>query len=323
MIKADIIADSLNPHGDRITTFVATFPRIILAELNTHRMLSRNSASSRAIPAAKMVEAVRNNPFIPLKWMKDHKGMQGNEYFDKNDPRNASCRLEWLKARDSAVHYAEILNKGIGLTKQIANRLLEPWMWHTAIITATEFENFFALRAESGAEIHIQNLAVEMLYAMNESQPKQLRAGQWHIPFGDQIDRDMLWQTIGAPEGEIEGDADYYIDQAVLKVATARCAQVSYTVVGEDGKAMDYAKLIALHDRLAKAGHWSPFEHCARAMDDYEYHTHYNGVIEANEGESMGFSIDGRGWCGNFRGFVQYRKMFANENRKDSRLFKP
>ena len=345
MIKAEIIADSLNEFGNRITTFVITFPRIILAEFNTHRMFSRNSASSRAIPFPKMVEAVQKNPFIPLKWMMDHKGMQGNQYFDQ--VRSDMCEHEWLKTRDMVIDQAEILNKGIGLTKQMANRLLEPWMYHTAIVTATEYENFFALRAEGGAEIHIQKLAEEMLYAMNESQPRQLRAGEWHIPYGDQIDETELSKVL--PEFP-PPDAVYKwraaMDQAILKVATARCAQVSYTVIGEDGKAMDYAKLIALHDRLAKAGHWSPFEHCARSMRKSEFMNNFTRRTvgesdvtkrmlmedDAGTGALVYSSSDPEtakplwyqeyGWLGNFRGFIQYRKMFENENRSDSRLIK-
>ena len=43
-------------------------PRIILAEFNTHRLFSRNSASSRAIPFKKMVQSVLENPFIPIAW---------------------------------------------------------------------------------------------------------------------------------------------------------------------------------------------------------------------------------------------------------------
>jgi len=157
MIQAKIIADSKNQKGDRITTFILTFPRIILAELNTHRMFSRNSASSRAIPFEKMVESVERNPFIPIAWQKDHKGMQGMEY------HHDSNILEdiWLEARDEAIRAATSLNTGVyknnmvfkgesdyghRVTKQLCNRLLEPFMWHTVILTATEFENFFNLR---------------------------------------------------------------------------------------------------------------------------------------------------------------------------------
>lgn len=79
--KCEIVADSKNTFGNRMTTFLLTIPRIVLAELNTHRMFSRNSASSRAIPFKRMRRAVVTDPFIPLDWMKDHSGMQGTQYF--------------------------------------------------------------------------------------------------------------------------------------------------------------------------------------------------------------------------------------------------
>lgn len=143
-ISAQIIADSKNEFGNRITTMVVTFPRFILAELNTHRMMSRNSPSSRAIPFEKMLESVQNNPFIPIAWQKDHKGMQGTEYFT-NKEEIREIKSQYLFGRDYAVQQAKTLNSK-GLTKQLCNRLLEPFMWHTVIVTATEWENFFALR---------------------------------------------------------------------------------------------------------------------------------------------------------------------------------
>ena len=36
--SATVVADSINPQGDRLTSLLVTFPRIILAEVNTHRM---------------------------------------------------------------------------------------------------------------------------------------------------------------------------------------------------------------------------------------------------------------------------------------------
>ena len=170
MIKAEIIADSVNQFGNRLTTFIVVFPRIVLAEFNTHRMLSRNSASSRAIPFDKMLKMVQENPFIPIKWMKDHSGMQGNEFMEHGVHDIADC---WLRARDEAIEHAKELSQR-GLTKQVCNRLLEPFMWHTVIVTASEWENFFALRAHPAAEIHIQDLAHKMLDAYNTSTPKQL-----------------------------------------------------------------------------------------------------------------------------------------------------
>lgn len=309
-IKAEIIADSLNEHGNRITTFVLRFPRIVLAEFNTHRMISKNSASSRAIPFKKMVEMVKNEPFIPIKWMKDHKGMQGNEYFE-HPLLVAELESRWLQARDYAVQQAEILSEA-GLTKQVVNRLLEPFMWHTVICTGTEWQNFFALRAHEAAEIHIQELAYKMLEAYNESTPKQLKAGEWHIPFGDKIDYEKLYEI--EPNGGEER-----LNTLKIKIATARCARVSY--LNFEGKD-DYEADIKLHDNLASMGHFSPFEHCARAMDEREY----NGYtlierlpLELQEG-STSYRKEIRGVSSNFRGFIQYRKMLIGENKLDNRV---
>jgi thymidylate synthase ThyX len=143
MIQAKVIADSKNEYGNRITTMVVTMPRFILAEFNTHRMFSRNSASSRAIPFEKMVKSVMENPFIPIAWQKDHKGMQGTEYF--TNAESIGLVSSWLFARDKAVKSAKSLAYD-GVTKQLCNRLLEPFMWHTVIVTASEYFNFFALR---------------------------------------------------------------------------------------------------------------------------------------------------------------------------------
>ena len=185
MIKSEIIADSIDNKGKRITSFIVTIPRIILAELNTHRVLSRNSASSRAIPFVKMLDAVKTNPFIPIAWMKDHSGMQGNEFFTEEGQIKA-LEEAYLAGRDNAVKTAESLSN-LGLTKQIVNRGLEAYMWHTVILTSTELENFFALRAHEAAEIHIQKLAYLMLEEMNNTIPKLLQNGEWHIPFGDKM----------------------------------------------------------------------------------------------------------------------------------------
>jgi thymidylate synthase ThyX len=287
MIKAEIIADSINSKGKRITSFVVTMPRIVLAELNTHRTLSRNSASSRAIPFAKMVEMVKKTPFMPIQLMKDHSGMQGNEFFTEESEIEA-VKAAWLEGRDNAVASAEKLS-ALGLSKQFVNRGLEAYMWHTVIITATEWENFFALRAHDAAEIHIQKLAFLMLEEMNNSTPKLLKVGEWHIPFGDQINE---------ADAAFSFSVDNYeqrLQELKVKIATARCARVSYTVVGEEGKADNYENDYKLHDRLLSMGHLSPFEHCAQCTDN-------------------------EGWSGNFLGWTQYRKMLPNENRTDSRL---
>lgn len=255
-IEAKIIADSKSIRGERLTTFLLTFPRIILAEFNTHRMFSRNSASSRAIPFAKMVESVETNPFIPIAWQKDHKGMQGTEYL--NDSSSKQAIFTWLAARDLAVEQAIDLNDNIGVTKQLCNRLLEPFMWHTVICTATDYENFFKLRNHEAAEIHIQELAKRMKEAMNNSTPKILKVGEWHIPFNDD-----------------------------LQVATAKCARVSYTTVGSTNSNSHTAD-IELYNRLLESGHMSPFEHCGQVMEperyfDRPYSRNFKGFVQYRE----------------------------------------
>lgn len=176
-IKAEIVGHSLSPQGDELISVLCTFPRIILAEVNTHRMLSKNTSSSRAIPFKKMVEAVQENPFIPIAWQKEHKGMQGYECI--TDEKNLKrIKEDWLEARDNAIYSATQLNNGFNLkdeegkyvmtkpelrvdrvTKQLVNRLLEPFMWTTMLITGSKegWDNFHSLRNPI-YEIDLDNL---------------------------------------------------------------------------------------------------------------------------------------------------------------------
>lgn len=313
MISAEIIADSLNQQGQRLTTFVLVFPRIVLAEFNTHRMLSRNSASSRAIPFDKMLKMLAEKPFVPIRWMKEHTGMQGSEYFTDEmlDGRNytvaTAASILWLEARDNAIKSAQGLSQ-LGVTKQFVNRLLEPYMYHKVIATGTEWENFFSLRADDPAEIHIQDLAYKMLHVYNQSTPKQLQPGEWHIPFGENITDQRLADELyhlGGSNNDLR-----------IKIATARCARISYnTFEGKD----DYEADIKLHDRLASSGHFSPFEHCAKAMTDEEYYK-IDSICGDLNAEQLAYKESLQGWSGNFKGFTQYRKLFNNENRTDTRV---
>ena len=133
-IEAKIVADSIDTRGNRITSYILTYPRFIHSELMTHRMFSRNSASSRAIPFEKMVQSVKEDPFIPIAWQKDHKGMQGIEYFE--DESSINYRREtWIQASKQAILMARVLHESQGVTKQLCNRLLEPFMWHTTLIS--------------------------------------------------------------------------------------------------------------------------------------------------------------------------------------------
>ncbi len=239
-MSARVIADSINPAGNRITTLVVRFPRFILAEWNTHRLFSRNAASSRAIPTAKIIEQVEKDPAMPVHWGKNQSGMQAHAELSPADQPVAETI--WLQARNNAVIKArEMLS--INVHKQIVNRLLEPWMQVSVLVTATEWQNFFKLRCHPDAQPEIQKVAYEIRDAMEASVPAFLNPGEWHIPFGDRC----------------EG----LTNEARLKVATAHAARLSYETF--DGQ-IDPQKDFALHDSLAESGHWSPFEHSAVAL---------------------------------------------------------
>jgi len=272
---AKIIADSINPAGNRLTTFEITFPRIVLAEFNTHRLFSRNSASSRAIPVAKMLERVKTDPFLPVWWGKNQSGMQAAEELDEHD--QSVAKSEWLTARDNAVRQVEFL-VGINVHKQIANRLLEPFLWHTAIVSATDYSNFFAQRCDPLAQPEIRVIAEMMRDLYFTATPNELASGEWHLPYIDAEDRAWV-ERVGSGADDRGGH--------LQAVSVARCARVSYLT--HDGK-RDHDEDLKLFQRLTKGGHWSPFEHVAVASD-----------IAVRSG--------------NFVGFHQYRKSFYGEMR--------
>lgn len=199
MIQAKIVADSINHYGDRLTSMLITLPRIVLAELNTHRMLSKNSASSRAIPFKKMVESVKTNPFIPLAWQREHSGMQGSEYITNQEDID-KCISTHLAARDLAVEFAKTQNRN-GVTKQLCNRYLEPFMYHTVLISGTEWENFFSLRCP---EYSIFSENMPMTFRSRKDLLKYVKAveaAEFKNLYDDMSDLD--WLAINTGQAEI------------------------------------------------------------------------------------------------------------------------
>lgn len=256
--SARILADSTSPAGVRITTLEVTFPRMVLAEFNTHRMFSRNSASSRAIPVAKLIERVLDDPAMPVWWGKYQKGMSAAVEMSPKEQRKA--KKQWLKARDNAVKSArKLLNKERGLHKQITNRLLEPWMWQTVIVTATDWSNFFALRCDENAQPEIRFIAEMMQSVMSTHPPTPLDYGQWHLPLVREEDRGLD-------------------DETLRKVSTGRCARVSYLT--HDGR-RDIQADVDLHDSLITNGHMSPCEHQATPTREYDaYSGNFRGWLQ-------------------------------------------
>ena len=244
--ECKIVLDSIGPAEVRLTTFEVTFPRIVLAEFNTHRMLSRNSASSRAIPIEKMIERVETDPFIPVHWGKKQKGMQAEEEVSKEMAWTAE--VYWLRARDKALEAAKDL-LDLGLHKQITNRLLEPFLWHTVICTATEWENFFNLRDSPLAQPEIQRIAALMKNLYTKNVPQAVEHGDWHLPLVTGFDREALW-------------AEKYSVEELCMISAARCARVSYLT---HDKIRDPHKDLDLCESLIDNGHMSPLEHPAQA----------------------------------------------------------
>lgn len=306
--EANIITDSITESEHRLTTIQVTLPRFVLAEYNTHRVFSRNSASSRAIPVEKQITKVLDDPVIPIYWGKNQPGMKAREELSGMELKNA--QETWLTSRDYAVLGAVALNGGINnlknqdlvkriaeieemtdsrysikepsvydtpVHKQIANRLLEPFMWQTIITTATDWDNFYALRAHQDAQPEIQQAARLMQDAFNESEPTYVKEGEWHLPLIQTDEKDWAKENV--------------LD--AIKVSVGRCARVSYLT--HEGR-RDISKDIELHDTLVSAGHMSPTEHVATPMD-----TRYTKISK-------------HPYSGNIKGWIQYRKTIDHED---------
>lgn len=259
MIEAKIITDSIDENSqNRVTTFVITFPRYINAEFLRHRRLSVNSESSRARPLKKTIKDVLNNPVVPIRFGQAGKGMQDHGKMPKH--RENMCRRLWLWSRYPAVATAWLFDK-LGLHKQFANRILEPWLHITLIVTGEKWNNFYRLRVHKDAQPEFQALASKMLELHANSVPKTLKNGEWHIPFGDNLPCEMPVED-------------------KIKVATARCARVSYLTF--DGK-NSYEADCKLHDKLMESGHMSPFEHCRQLSLSLDYGHKTNGAKWSEE----------------------------------------
>ncbi len=369
MFSAKTLLDSISEAGKRLTTFEITFPRIILAEFNTHRMLSKNSASSRAIPFKKQLERIMNDPFIPERFPVNCSGMQPQEYYEPESIKypgyptreyKASKRL-WLKARDEAVKIAETLvgehsaantwwdendqvlygqdTFYLNVHKQIVNRLLEPFMWHTVICTATELDNFFKLRTHGDAQAEIRHIADLMYDAYhyyddkdeddfswgvgldpNLPPPQNLKNDQWHCPLIYEEDHALMYEYT-------EGHSAAIQEELTKQVSAARCARVSYLT--HEGT-REIEKDLDLFGKLTKDPlHASPLEHVAKPyheeIDAREYK--YIKDIQENPKHPLNYTYkemmqisfyNDSYWklprIGNFFGYLQYRKEFPNEN---------
>jgi hypothetical protein len=310
MIEAKIIADSLHKQtGTRLTTFEVTFPRWILSELNTHRQLSRNSASSRAIPIQANIDNILNDTAIPVSWGKNQAGMVADADVDEVTAKLA--KEIWLDARDNAIKSALKLSE-LGIHKQISNRLIENFTYQKVVVTSTEWDNFFWLRAHKDAQPEIKILAEMMLKSYNESTPIILSVGEYHVPYVD-LYRDML----GLLHYLDSNGTELSIENA-LKISSSCCAQISYRKNDDSlEKAQKVFDMLNLYDDTNETrSHSSPTEHQATPIDyDYERHCCSNDYRESWKGVTHE-DLDGNLWSGNFKDFIQYRHLILNESCK-------
>lgn len=297
---ARIIEWSEGNNGKQIITFHLRYPLMIHAELMTHRDLSRNAGSSRAIPVEKRIAEVLSNPMVPRYWGKNQKGMQASE--ELSGLPLFMSKFLWNFAAKSAGYIAKGMNL-FGGHKQVINRLLAPFIHIDVVVTTTELTNFLWLRDHKDAEPHIADLARAMIYAMEvhkthnhlfgmEGGPRKLTndptlKSSWHLPYVTDDERATM--TL----------------ESLIKLSIARCARVSYKAF--DGTNSSFEADINLVDKLigSEPLHASPTEH--QAYPD--------------QGRKRGtkFTWNNPELHGNFKGFIQYRKTLENEVKRADR----
>lgn len=331
-ITAKVVCDSVTEQGIRLTTFEIEYPRFIHGEMMTHRMLSKNSSSSRAIPIQKMLDQIESNMAIPIYWGKNKSGMQAVEEVSKFD--EAKSVLNWERSYNYVKDRVENMVE-IGLHKQVPNRLTEPFQMMKVVITGTDWDNFFNLRIHPDAQPEICMLAYKMYKAMQESKPIELKVGEWHLPYVDKYDIPVTYSDQGGYEYETGYHTFYYdsevghtceqvltLEQAI-KLSAASCASVSYRTEG-----MTLEKAEKIFDMLIKAEviHASPFEHLATPIVEVWDKTGdtFDVFINREKSKNVARFVDtwedgvthmsrqGELCSGNLRGWVQYRHTLPN-----------
>lgn len=274
-ITASVIADSVSPEDIRLTTFQLRYPRIIHSEFMTHRVISRGASSSRAVPISRLISDILVDPAEPVAWGSNKPGMQAGA--ELTGIRRTLAKLAWHGAKRMAILAARI-SQWAGAHKQVANRILEPWSHISVVATATDWENFFALRRHPNADPTMKALADAMWEAREASTPSRLEAGDWHLPY-------VL------PE-----DAEINDLEALKKISAARCARVSYNT--HTGRMPTAEQDMKLFDHLVAEApvHASPTEH--QATPDRKWTRGRWGKPEMH---------------GNFRGWIQHRKTIPGE----------
>ena len=313
-ISAKMVSDSVSPAGIRLTTMQLRYPKFIHGELMTHRAFSRNASSSRAIPVERLIQNVLDDTAGPVSWGKNQRGMQADGehrelvpldgWFNANGPvtRKVTREEAWSMARDDAIRMARAFSAA-GYHKQIVNRLIEPFCHIDVVVTATDWNNFFALRCHPDAQPEMRVLAEKMRDARDQSAPKRLECDPsspfcWHLPYVDVGEEMKNWPQV--PLQECRNN--------LIKLSVARCARVSYSQ--HDGTRPDASVDLKLYERLVGSAplHASPCEH--QATPDELVNKYEPGYASEPGGGHHWKNPD---LHGNLRGFIQYRKTIPGE----------
>lgn len=254
--NAKVVADSINPAGCRLTTIECTYPHIIHSHLLKHRIMSSNTSSSRAVPTKVLIEQVRTDPFTPKLWGSAKSGMKSGPPLEGEDAEWA--RAVHLTAANTAIA-AVILMVECGVHKEYANRYLEPFLWTTSVISATNWSNFFHLRLSEAAQGETKELANVIKAAIDASTPQQLQPGEFHLPYVD--------------AHEIDG----IVTDANIAASVARTGRISYQ---RQGLKQSPEKDMEFYLRGIENGHWSCYEHVGCAMADDSPSGNFRGFTQ-------------------------------------------
>lgn len=304
--RVKVLAASISSISNiHLWTFELRYWRGIHSELMTHRALSKNAGSSRARPIKGIRKQVWNDPWGPSHWGFNQPGMQANQ--EATGLRRWIGRKVWGLGAKAAVIVSYVLEK-LGFHKQLVNRVLEPFTYIDVVLTGTDFNNFFALRDDNGAQPEFRELAREMKVQMSLFTPQVLKPGEWHLPYI--LDEDYAGITAYLSE-TLKPTAiisKRTVLEALLKVSAARCARVSYRAF--DGT-IDYAKDIARYQSLVedRPVHASPTEHQATPLNEFKLYTKDSITPDNPYAEEREFTFYGEPDCwSNLRGWLQYRK---------------
>jgi hypothetical protein len=272
-------------------------------------MFSRNASSSRAIPVERIIKDIQEDPAVPVHWGKNQPGMQAREELSNEDKLLASCH--WLDAMDETIRHVKEL-VALGLHKQCANRLLEPWSHINVVVTATDYANFFALRSHEDAQPEIKELSDLMQHALLLSEPRCIEVGEWHLPYVEAEDWTRAVRYLQINRGTRDMPTRQEIYSVLRKVSTARNARVSYLT--HDGRPTSLLEDIELHNKLVVATplHASPAEHVA-TPDEYDGYVIVGHKNNDPDQPQKVPNWNNRQLHGNFTGWMQYRKCLPGE----------